>query len=171
MSRDLLDLSSNFEDRARELISEVEALHTYVMRPFFTRRTVYVQAKLWRQSRTGWQVKQAIQNLEKADAPFIAKVIHDVGPQYGKWATNALPGLSWHNWGRALDCFLQVDGVACWDEKHIGYKRYAETAKDLGLVAGYYWASNDAVHIQPTEARVIESKTWAEINKAMEARY
>jgi len=171
--RKLEDLTPEFENQARQLIVEVENRHGYIMRPFFTRRTVYVQAKLWRQSRGAAEIERAIDRLTRRGATFLAKVLRDVGPQYGKWATNALPGLSWHNWGRAVDCFLLIDGHACWDDDHIGYRMYAETAKELGLVAGYFWGghSQDPVHVQPTKARVIESKTWAEINDAMQSEY
>ena len=66
-----------------------------------------------------------------------------VGPQKGDPVTNAIPGLSWHQWGEAVDCFWVVNNKAVWDLETVvnGLNRfmvYANEAKKLGLDAGLF---------------------------------
>ena len=147
MSRNFGDLKDADRPKFVQLVANCkERGHT--MRPFFTFRDVIEQAKLWRQSRSGHEIRDAIKMLERECAPFLANVLNTVGPQYGRWVTNALPGQSWHQWGMAIDCFLMEHGKAVWDTEHEGYEVYAYEAKTLGLHAGYFWPSCDAVHVQ-----------------------
>ena len=120
----------------------------FTLKPFFTVRDPWAQARLWRQSRTSEQINGALRGLLKEEAHFLAEILQSVGPQTGQWATNALPGQSWHQYGLALDCFVSELGVAVWDYSHPGYAVYAEAARDLGLEAGHFWSSKDSVHIQ-----------------------
>jgi peptidoglycan LD-endopeptidase CwlK len=72
--------------------------------------------------------------------------------------TNALPGLSWHQWGEALDCFWVVDGAAEWSTRRLvnglnGYHVYADEAKRLELTAGGFFRSlKDWPHVQLDKA-------------------
>lgn len=124
------------------------------MRPYTTLRTPLEQAKLWRQSRSTEQIQAEILRLKTAGAPYLAKCIEKAGPQSGSPVTNALPGLSWHQWGEAVDCFWVVNGVAEWSAvKKIGgvngYQVYAAQAKLLGLTAGGFFTSlKDWPHVQ-----------------------
>lgn len=171
MSRDLELLVPEFRNLAKQVIKNTGD-RGYEVRPFFTERSVYTQAKLWRQSRTTMEVRKAADRLIHEQAEFLAKVLIEVGAQHGRWATNALPGQSWHNWGEALDCFVAgEDGRAVWTAKNAGYLVYAEEAKKLGLVSGYWWKRKDAVHIQFRSEGVRASKTWPEINESMMERY
>jgi len=54
------------------------------------------------------------------------------------------PGISWHQWGEAIDFFWLVDGKAEWSatkliDGHNGYKTLANEAEKLGLTAGGHW--------------------------------
>lgn len=133
--------------------------------PFFGLRSIQAQAKFWRQSRTGYQVREAILLLQRKGAPYLAEVLQGVGPQHGRWVTNALPSQSWHNHGLAIDCFVMEDGKAIWDAGHPGYECYAEQAKNLGLTAGYYWSNKDAVHVQQSDKGVLEIYTWPQLDE------
>lgn len=140
--------------------------------PFFTLRTVQEQAQLWRQSRTSLEIKKAINKLEREGAPFLANALENVGPQYGRWATNALPGQSWHQHGEAVDCFVRAgNGRAVWSAQHPGYECYANHAKELGLTPGYLWVRRDAVHVQCRESSVRDAYTWPELDKMMKERF
>lgn len=167
MARDLSLLRDDFEADARQLIADVLRVDGWTMRSFFTRRSPWEQARLWRQSRGSAEIHRAVAQLEREGAPFLANVILSVGPQHGRWATNALPGQSWHQWGEALDCFALVDGRAVWSRQHPAYRAYAERAREMGLTAGFFWRRQDAVHVQRTSGTVRAKWTWPEIDAIM----
>lgn len=153
MSRDLDTLVPEFRAKVDELLRLCDQ-SGYSMRPFFTLRTPFEQAKLWRQSRTTQEIRNRIAELKNGDADFLAHCIDSVGPQNGRHVTNAIPGLSWHQWGEAVDCFWLLDGNAEWSTRRRindlnGYVNYGEKARSLGLTAGGFWSSfKDWPHVQ-----------------------
>ena len=152
MPRELNLLEPEFESSVRKLLTLCESAG-YPMKPFYTLRSVYDQAKLYRQSRPFSEIQGSHDYLMDAGAPFLASVLLDVGPQSGKWATNALPGFSWHQHGEAVDCYWLLDGKAEWSTRKThngenGYSIYAHAASKLGLVPGHFWSSKDSVHVQ-----------------------
>lgn len=124
------------------------------MRPYVGLRDPLTQARLWRQSRAREQIERRILTLRKEGAPYLASCLEKVGPQHGPHVTNALPGLSWHQWGEALDCMWVVSGKAVWShtrrvEGLNGFRVYAEEASRLGLSPGGLWKSfADWPHVQ-----------------------
>lgn len=52
----------------------------------------------------------------------------------GKIVTNARPGRTWHNLGRAYDVAIVEDGQIIWDSP--AYNRVGALGKSLGLVWG-----------------------------------
>jgi peptidoglycan L-alanyl-D-glutamate endopeptidase CwlK len=52
----------------------------------------------------------------------------------GKVVTNARPGFSWHNFGRAYDVAVLTDGKPDWTSKR--YTRVGELGKSIGLIWG-----------------------------------
>lgn len=171
--RDLEYLDEEFGKRVRKLLAECRN-EGFWMQPFFTLRTPVEQAKLWRQSRNSKTIRTAIADLERAGAPYLAKVLQSVGPQHGNWATNALPGQSWHQYGLAVDCFLQFKGKAVWDRDHKAYETYAMIAESMGLTAGYFWEgkSKDPVHVQyPVESSPQQILGWQAIDEKMREKF
>lgn len=169
MSRDLLDLQPDFRQIVERILAECDA-EGYLMKPFFTLRTPMEQAKLWRQSRGAGEIRAKIRELEDAGADWLAQIIDDAGPQYGRWATNAPPGYSWHQWGLAVDCFHSVDGRAVWDGP--AYEVYARIAERHGMTAGIRWTTPDAVHIQaPSRASPAATMDAATINQTMKEMF
>lgn len=154
------------------LISEC-AENGIFLQPYSGVRSPNEQAKLWRQSRPTWQVEDAIRKLKDYGAPYIAKCLAGVGPiPRGPWATNALPGESWHQWGEALDCnILDADERVIKDGSHKKYLEYGKIAKALGLEAGVFWKHPDAGHVQLRAGSVISTCTWPEIDREMEKRF
>nr|WP_295869916.1 M15 family metallopeptidase [uncultured Chitinophaga sp.] len=146
-------LIPEFKSRVETLIGKCRDRNV-VMWPLEGIRNPIVQARYWRQSRSDEEVDNMLRSLEKEGAHFLAGCIAMVGPQTGNRLTNAIPGLSWHQWGEALDCVWLVDNKAVWDvERTIdnvnGYRVYAEEARALGLDAGLFWPRFvDAVHVQ-----------------------
>ncbi|MGV8830895.1 MAG: M15 family metallopeptidase [Devosia sp.] len=171
-------LDPAFRSKAEELLANLIGVGVD-MRPYFGLRTLEVQAILWRQSRATEEIKAAIQKLQNANAPYLAEVLHSVGPQHGPHVTNALPGLSWHQWGEALDCFWSLNGSAEWSASKTadginGYRIYADRATDIGLNAGGHWSSfKDWPHIQLRSAGspISAGMTLAEVDAQMHHRF
>jgi hypothetical protein len=68
-------------------------------------------------------------------ALFLAQCIERVGKQFGEHVTNAIPGLSWHQWGEAADSAWVVDNEVVWSIEETvnglnGYMVYADEAFD-----------------------------------------
>jgi peptidoglycan LD-endopeptidase CwlK len=144
---------SEFKEKVLKVISICRE-QGIEMRPFCVVRDPFAQARLWRQSRTIEEISLKITDLKNKSSDFLAYCLDSVGPQHGKYATNALPGLSWHQWGEAVDCMWVVDGKAEWSvQKKVGglngYRYYTEIAAGLGLTAGGTWKKfRDWPHVQ-----------------------
>lgn len=178
MAIPLTDLDEAFREKMQSLLAALDAIGVE-MRPYFGVRTPEEQAILWRQSRSREEISAAIARLRSGGADFLADILRDVGPRHGPHVTNALPGLSWHQWGEAVDCFWAVNGVAEWSSTKLvdginGYRVYATKAKELGLEAGGFWSSlKDWPHVQLRRAGSPASAgmTLAEIDEQMRNRY
>jgi hypothetical protein len=124
------------------------------MRAYMALRTPLEQAKLWRQSRALEEILAKIAELRRQGARYLARCLDAAGPQNGPHVTDAPPGLSWHQWGEAVDCFWVVDRKAEWSTRRLvnrlnGYQRYASDAAGLGLTAGGHWPRfKDWPHVQ-----------------------
>lgn len=148
------------------------------MRPNEGLRDPLKQARYWRQSRTTEEIRTKILQLRNKDSNFLADCLESVGPQYGDHVTDAIPGLSWHQWGEAIDCYWVVNGRASWDLNLVinglnGYMVYADEARNLGLNAGYFWRRfKDAPHIQlRDENSPAKLYSYPEIDHIMETRF
>jgi hypothetical protein len=150
------------------LLRELEEQNDIVMRPFFTLRSPQQQAVLWRQSRSTDEILHRIDQMHNDGMHYLAKVLEDVGPQYGRHVTNAAPGYSWHQWGEAVDCFVLRHGKAVWDADDYGYKEYRSRAIDLGLYAGPSW---DMVHVQMRRGPILQHFSPVQIDRHMEDRW
>lgn len=153
MAATLSSLVPEFRTKAEQLIENCFA-RGVEMRPYFAIRTPKEQGALWRQSRSYEEVIAKIRELRAQGCDYIANAIELAGAQHGPHVTNAIPGLSWHQWGEACDFFWVVDGKANWSTDQIinglnGYKVLAEEAAKLGMDAGGLWNSfKDWPHVQ-----------------------
>jgi peptidoglycan LD-endopeptidase CwlK len=181
MSRDLNLLQISFREKVEVVLAECQH-RGITMTPYATMRTPHQQARLWRQSRTSAEIQERVQWLRENGAPYLASVIEEVGPQFGKKVTNAIPGLSWHQWGEAVDCFWNRDDRAEWssrkkvllpDGTHTnGYHMYARMSTKHGLNAGGFWSSfKDWPHIQFRSQRLSSFYTIQEIDRHMQESF
>jgi peptidoglycan LD-endopeptidase CwlK len=181
MSRDINALDAAFRGRIQDLLEQCGA-QGIEMRPFHTLRDPFEQARLWRQSRSSAEIQAKLKQLKRKGAPFLAHIIESVGPQHGQPVTNAIPGLSWHQWGEAVDCYWLLRNKAEWSankkamlrdgRKLNGYRLYAELADASGLIAGGHWQRlKDWPHIQQRPAEVDHYYSLPEIDKAMQERF
>jgi len=153
MAADLNLVLPKLSDKVQELL---ELCHKKgcIMRPSTGLRDPYEQGRLWRQSRSIEEINKTISKFRSAGANFLADCIESVGPRNGKHATDAPPGLSWHQWGESVDCFWLVGDSAEWSiKKKIngvnGYQVYTEQASNVGLFPGGAWVSfKDWPHVQ-----------------------
>jgi D-alanyl-D-alanine carboxypeptidase. len=178
MAADLTLLEPGFRAKIDQLIAHCAAIGCE-MRPSTGLRDPFEQGRLWRQSRSIEEIRAKLAQLRAAGAPFLAECIDSVGPQSGGRVTNAIPGLSWHQWGQALDCFWLVDGKAEWSTRkvingHNGYQVLADEAERLGLTAGGHWSSlKDWPHVQLDRASspLSGGRKLAQIDAEMAARF
>jgi peptidoglycan LD-endopeptidase CwlK len=148
------------------------------MRPYCAVRHPFAQARLWRQSRSIEEIERKIAEFRREGADFLAYCLESVGPQYGKLATCAPPGFSWHQWGEAVDCYWFDGDHAQWsvevDAAGVnGYRVYAEEAKRRGLEPGGLWQSiADWPHVQLQAAgSPMAIMSTRRINDEMESRF
>ena len=161
----LADLDPGFRAKAVELLAKCAA-RGVTMRPYFGVRDCLTQAKLWRQSRSREEIKAKILELRGDGATYLAGCIEKAGPQSGRHATDAIPGLSWHQWGQALDCFWLDGGKASW--QGAGYDVYREEAAALGLTT-ISW-EHDHVQLRP-EGSPLQVFSIVDIDLRMQARF
>ena len=177
MPADLSALLPTFRIRVEDLVSACLA-RGVEMRPYMATRDPLEQARLWRQSRTREEIDRKVEELHGAGAPFLARCIDAAGTRNGAHVTNSVPGLSWHQWGEAIDSFWVVDGRAEWSTtKKVGgingYQVYAEEASKLGLDAGGLWRRfKDWPHVQlRPSASPLGAMSLPEIDAEMSRRF
>jgi hypothetical protein len=168
VERDLELLSGEFLAPLRAVTAAVAA-RSHELRPFCTRRDPWTQARLWRQSRSREEVHSTIEFLRNHGAPHLAGVLESVGPQHGRWATDALPGLSWHQWCEACDLFVVEGGVAIWRANHPGYLALHAEAATRRLHVPLL--VRDPYHVQLRIESVLHEHSWPEIDRAMMEKY
>jgi peptidoglycan L-alanyl-D-glutamate endopeptidase CwlK len=174
MSRDIEDLVPNFRAAVRQVLEACKA-EGVTMITTYTVRSPIEQAVLWRRSRTIDVISRKIQFLHDQKADFLADVLRDVGPREGAWATNAIPGASWHQFGEAHDGCWMVDGKEEWSTtKQIngvnGYRLYAQKAHEFGLTS-LGPTIGDWAHIQLRKEEVTDLYSWKDINDRMKERF
>lgn len=153
MAVNLNALNPQFRDKIIQLEQACKNAG-YAMVPTQGIRSPLEQGKLWRQSRPSAEIHQKIAELNDHGLAFLAHCIEAAGPQNGAHVTNSIPGLSWHQWGEAVDCVWIVNGKEEWSVDKLvngknGYKVYAILAEQLGLTAGGHWTSfKDWPHVQ-----------------------
>lgn len=184
----LSGLDSDFRPKVEKLLEACER-RGQPMSVFYTIRHPILQAKLWRQSRPWSRIEAAIEKLENLDAPYLAGCLVEAGPQSGRWATNALPGDSWHQFGEAVDAGAWVLGSdpdyseeplsrsISWDTEpgaaggpgDAFYRGYASRAEALGLTA-LGPSLGDWVHVQArAETAPHKLYEWPEIDERLRA--
>lgn len=156
-------LQPEFRKKVEQLIINCSE-KKIIIRPYTTRRSIWLQAQLWRQSRSIVKIEKEITRLKNSNANFLAYVIRNVGPHDGLLRTMAIPGLSWHQYGLAVDCYCERNGQAVFDREYIGYKIYREEGLKLGLFLGPEW---DWCHLQAEEGSPEDHWDIEEINMMM----
>jgi len=132
MSRSL-DLLTDSTKKKAEKLQEVCECVTLV---YCTIRSIEEQARLWRQSRSTLEILSKIEKFRARDLGFLARILHEVGPQYGKHVTNACCGESYHQYGLAFDIVPIVNGKCDWKNN---WSQIGVAATEAGLEWGGTW--------------------------------
>ncbi len=186
MSRDLQKLAPVFREKVEVLLANCRA-QGIQMRPFFTERTPWEQARIYRSTRGTGEIARMANRVRASGAPYLAGVLEGVGPQFSPpgsqgHLTNAPPGLSWHQWGMAVDCFWLLGDTAIWSIKHTttlleqedvnGYLVYGDEAIQLGLLsAGISWGW-DWPHVQMTShGSPKDQYAWHDVDAQMRDKF
>lgn len=139
-------LNVEFAEKARKVLVVCEAKYGVRMHPYSGLRSPLEQANVYMQGRREADRQAAIGMFMDKGATYLADVMRRANIKAGKRVTNALPGLSWHNFGEALDCGWLKNGKSIeWNDLS-GYAIYANVAREHGLTAGASF--NDHPHIQ-----------------------
>ena len=146
-SRDIEKLHPDLRDKAKELKSRLP----FELLIYCTGRSAEEQAKLFRQSRSKKIIDEKIATLEKYGHEELAKILRDVGPQYGPHVTKVGPGESWHQYWEAFDAVPVIGGKLLWVRKTNDqyWGQLGSVATELGLNWGGNWPKwQDAPHFQ-----------------------
>ncbi len=178
MSLCLDTLNPDFRRRLEALLNALHDRHID-LRVSTALRTPQEQARLWRQSRSAAEIVAAIAHLKSGGAHFMADTLAAAGRCSGPPVTKSLPGLSWHQWGEAADCFWLVDGAAEWSTSKVvngdnGYHALAREAARFGLTAGGNWPQfKDWPHVQLRAAAspLAAGMSLLDVDKEMRKRF
>lgn len=170
MSRSLDDLTPELHLKIVTLLQNC-ATRGVEFVPYFTLRSPQDQAALWRQSRGVAAIDTEIALLQSLGAPWLAQVLRDAPSKPGPWATNGVPGNSWHQWGEACDCYWKTPTGIQWTDGQ-GYEVYALEAQKLGLTIGRLFMTPDIDHVQwRSQGAPSYLYSWPEINAKMQEMF
>lgn len=177
----LAGLIPEFRQQIESLMSVAEARGITLV-PTSGARDPWTQARLWRRTRNAAQVRSKADELRNGGAPYLAKILEEVGPQpSGSWRTDAPPGLSWHQLGEAVDFgirspatgrVLEGSRAADGDEYDYGqncYGRLGEMCVELGLKWGGDF--NDQNHVQRSAKSPLALHSLSQINAMIETMW
>ncbi|MBN2060456.1 MAG: M15 family metallopeptidase [Deltaproteobacteria bacterium] len=139
-SRRLEDLVEEMREKAEDIQKSCMEKGGFDLLIYCTLRSPEEQARLYRQSRSRQEIDRKIKTLHSRGFDFLGQVLEDVGPCHGPKVTNAGPGESWHNYGRAFDAVPLVGGKPAWDYRKSRslWDTYGEVVRQAGL----YWAGD-----------------------------
>ena len=151
-SRDLDLLTPNFKILVEKVILSCEKRKVKLV-PYSTLRGPLYQSRQWVKGRSRIQILAMIENFKNLGCPNMRKSLEQAflekpRKDLSSIVTHSLPGESWHQWGEAVDMFVEKKGKPDWtSEKY--YKIYREEAEKLGLTSGGSFRKLvEPVHIQ-----------------------
>lgn len=150
-SRNPVDLVPELKTKALSFIEDCEK-HGIDLVITCTLRSFEEQARLYRQGRSLAEIQRKIESLKAAGKSDMAAYITKVGPQKStQKVTNAAPGESMHNWGKAFDVVPVENGKCIWGNDLL-WTQIGEIGIAHGLEWGGFWHSIiDKPHFQLKE--------------------
>lgn len=169
-SRDIATLCPEMQAKARQFlkVAELRGLDVLI---YCMHRSPEEQARLYRRGRSLRRIRQKADRLaQHYERPDLAEILMNVGPQYGRRATGAGPGQSYHQYGRAFDGCPLVDGKPLWETddpwEMALWEAYGEVGEEVGLRWAGRWHGKrrEFPHMQLAGAH------WHELIRAAERR-
>jgi len=158
MSRRIEDLDSGTRAKAERFLVLTEEAGLDVL-IYCTLRTFTDQAILYRQSRTLSVIKKMAHELSDTyGRSDLANILLEAGPQSGPHVTNAAPGQSLHNYGKAFDGVPLRGGKPVWGTSDKDDIRLWTVYGELAEMAALEWAGRwisfkEFPHCQQSGAR------------------
>lgn len=175
-SRDVELLAPELQDKVQLLRERCES-RGLVLGVGTTVRGPEAQARLWCRSRTPEDVARRHDLLVRI-APTLAGLLRPEWAAIGPQATVHLPGQSWHQWGQALDVYVDVGGKAVWEGSVA--MAVAKLAKEVGLEHSYsrkewepksrHWHAQLSRLETPLMVRGLVD-SWADLEQVMLERF
>jgi peptidoglycan L-alanyl-D-glutamate endopeptidase CwlK len=141
-SRKIEDLSEVMQDKVHVVLNECQAQGVDLL-VTSTFRSLEDQARLFRKTRTLFEISQKILVLRGLGFDFLADILGQVGPQAGKLGDHVTwvgPGESWHNYGLAVDAVVVRAGKLDWDpDNDPDWETYVRTVERFGLESAARW--------------------------------
>ena len=134
-SRKISDLGEELQQNADQVLIYCDQRGVDIL-IYCTYRSPQEQARLYRQSCTGAQIRKKVDSLRNRGFAELAEILVQIGPQEGKLGahvTFAGPGESWHNFRRAFDAVPLVGGKAMWEKRHPHWQVYGTAIRNSGL--------------------------------------
>jgi len=171
LDRRLEDLEPKFRPKLLYVMEKM-AEHRIGFEIFAALRTPQEQAELWMKSRSRKEIVDAVAKLSKQGAPWLSRMVKTTHRPYGRWETNNLPGLSWHQWGEAVSIRILSDsGRVIWNPNNEGYRILADLTQMVSLTSGFFWKRRDVVNVQLRADAVRAYYTWAEVDREMKEKF
>jgi len=159
-------LDSSFRSKCYDFLDEVKRVTGVDIVPYMGLRTISHQNTLFRQSRSLDEIEKKIALLRKNGAPYLADQLAATAPATGKQVTNVPGGLSWHNWGLAIDFYVPgPSGMPVWDGKDPLYAAAGKVAIGLGLTwGGKFKSFPDYGHVQMPSQEITDKYSYAQVD-------
>ncbi len=139
-SRSLDDLIPEVREKAQIVQQACQEAGGFDILIYCTLRPLEEQARLYRQSRSRREINRKKLKLQNRGFDFLAEILENVGPCYGRHVTNAGPGESWHNYGQAWDAVPLIGGKPAWN--YLEARDYWDAYGEAVRQAGMQWAGD-----------------------------
>jgi hypothetical protein len=154
--RELKYLTDNFRPLVEKVIKNC-AKRGVKLVPYSTLRGPMYQARQYVKGRSKILLNSVIENLKLLKCENIYKPLEAAQlelPKNNKFSivTHSLPGESWHQYGEAVDMYVDKNGKDDWNNT-AAYRIYQEEAEKLGLTSGgSFKRLKEPVHCQLSPA-------------------
>jgi peptidoglycan L-alanyl-D-glutamate endopeptidase CwlK len=141
-SRKIEDLVPELQEKAFKVIEECKKQGVDLL-IYCTFRSFEEQAFLYKKTRSEEEVRIRYPYLKSLNLDFIIEILEKVKVPFvtiaSRHVTYALPGQSWHNYGKAFDAVPIYNGKPLWRTNNVEWQIYGKIATKNSLEWGGNW--------------------------------